>query len=72
MIGSHVDAVMADAIDKGIKGFDYETAYAGIRKNAFGDAEGKNDGRPASTTPTTTGASRKPPKSSARPRTTTS
>ena len=46
MIGSHVDAVMADAIVKGIRGFDYETAYEGIRKNAFGDADGKNEGRP--------------------------
>lgn len=35
MIGSHIDAIIADAVVKKIGGFDVETAYEGIRKNAF-------------------------------------
>ncbi len=35
MIGTHIDAVIADAIVKGVSGLDMETAYAGIRKDAF-------------------------------------
>lgn len=46
MIGSHIDAVMADAIVKNVKGFDYETAYAGIRKNAFEAPPDGSRGRP--------------------------
>jgi predicted alpha-1,2-mannosidase len=35
MVGSHIDAVIADAVVKHIPGFDVETAYEGIRKDAF-------------------------------------
>ena len=35
MVGSHIDAVIADAVVKHIQGFDYNTAYEGIRKDAF-------------------------------------
>lgn len=37
--GSNADVVIADAIVKGVKGFDYERAYAAIRKNATVNAE---------------------------------
>lgn len=35
MVGSHADAMVADAMVKGIKGFDLETAYRALRKDAF-------------------------------------
>jgi predicted alpha-1,2-mannosidase len=35
MIGTHIDAVIADAIVKGVDGLDLETAYAGLHKDAF-------------------------------------
>ena len=35
MVGTHSDAIIADAIVKGIKGFDVATAYAAIRRDAF-------------------------------------
>ncbi len=35
MPGNHADAMVADAMVKGIQGFDYETAYAALRKDAF-------------------------------------
>lgn len=35
MIGDHAAAAIADAWVKGIRGFDVEKAYEGIRKNAF-------------------------------------
>lgn len=35
MIGTHADAVVADAIVKGFKGFDYDTAYAAVWKDAM-------------------------------------
>ena len=35
MIGDHCSAVLADAYIKGIRDFDYEKAYEGMRKNAF-------------------------------------
>lgn len=46
MVGTHVDAVIADAVVRGVRGFDVETAYAGMRKHAFeaGDEAG-NYGR---------------------------
>lgn len=46
MIGTHLDAVFADAIVKGIRNFDVEAAYAAMRKNAtqVGDEAG-NYGR---------------------------
>ena len=34
MIGTHIDAVVADAVVKGITGFDRSAAYAGILKDA--------------------------------------
>jgi predicted alpha-1,2-mannosidase len=42
MVGTHIDAVFADAAVRGIQGFDLETAYQGMRKHAFevGDAHG--------------------------------
>ena len=46
MIGTHLDAVVADAVARGITGFDLETAYEAMVKNAtqVGDDEG-NYGR---------------------------
>lgn len=35
MPGNHSNAMLADAMVKGIKGFDYETAYAALRKDGF-------------------------------------
>ena len=35
MVGSHIDAVIADAVTKHIQGFDVNAAYEGIRKDAF-------------------------------------
>jgi predicted alpha-1,2-mannosidase len=35
MIGTHADAVIADAYVKGFRGFDVELAYEAMRKNAF-------------------------------------
>ena len=35
MIGDHVASVVADAYVKGIRGFDVEKAYEGLRQNAF-------------------------------------
>lgn len=35
MIGTHADAVIADAYVNGFRGYDLETAYQAIRKNAF-------------------------------------
>lgn len=46
MIGTHIDAVMADAVTKGCRSFDWEAAYTALRRNAFdvGDAD-ENYGR---------------------------
>jgi len=41
MIGTHIDAVIADAIVKGIGGFDREAAYAGMVKHANTPIEGE-------------------------------
>ena len=35
MIGDHCSVVLADAYVKGVRNFDYEKAYEGMRKNAF-------------------------------------
>jgi predicted alpha-1,2-mannosidase len=35
MVGTHADAMIADAIVKGIPGFDVQTAYEALRKDAF-------------------------------------
>ena len=35
MIGSHGDVMIAEAVNRGIEGFDYKEAYEAIRKNAF-------------------------------------
>ena len=35
MPGTYADTMIADAMVKGIKGFDYETAYEALRKDAF-------------------------------------
>ncbi len=41
MIGTHIDAVIADAVVKGCRSFDLESAYAALCRNAFdvGDAD---------------------------------
>jgi len=46
MVGTHVDAVIADAVVRGVRGFDVERAYEGMRKHALevGDDAG-NYGR---------------------------
>lgn len=41
MIGTHIDAVIADACVKGIGGFDREAAYAGMVKHANTPVEGE-------------------------------
>ena len=46
MIGSHVDAVYADAIAKNIGGFDREKVYANLRKHAFDRPPNGSMGRP--------------------------
>jgi predicted alpha-1,2-mannosidase len=35
MIGTHMDAIIADAVTKGERGFDIEAAYTAMRRNAF-------------------------------------
>ena len=35
MVGTHVDAVLANALARGFKGFDIQKAWAGVKKNAF-------------------------------------
>lgn len=35
MIGTHVDAVIANALVRGFRGFDVDKAWDGVRKNAF-------------------------------------
>ena len=35
MIGDHASAVLADAVVKGVRGFDVAAAYEGVRRNAF-------------------------------------
>jgi predicted alpha-1,2-mannosidase len=44
MVGTHSDAVIADAIVKGIPGFDVATAYAAIRHDAFDIGAGPSGG----------------------------
>ena len=44
MVGTHADAMVADAMVKGIRGFDLQTAYAAIRKDAFGVGTSEQDG----------------------------
>ncbi|HZZ43920.1 MAG TPA: GH92 family glycosyl hydrolase [Tepidisphaeraceae bacterium] len=46
MIGSHIDAVFADAAAKGIAGFDLAGAYEGMRKDAFVAGPSDAIGRP--------------------------
>ncbi|MEM7272859.1 MAG: GH92 family glycosyl hydrolase [Actinomycetota bacterium] len=41
MIGTHIDAVLADAYVKGIP-FDADTALVGLRRHAYEDADGTN------------------------------
>jgi putative alpha-1,2-mannosidase len=43
MIGTHADAVIADAFLKGYRDYDTEEAYQAIRKNAFVPPEGDTD-----------------------------
>ena len=45
MIGSHGDAIVADAYFKGVRGFDAAEAYAAVRKDATVDATGGWAGR---------------------------
>lgn len=42
MIGTHADAVIADAYVNGFRGYDQEEAYKAIRKNAFSVPGGDN------------------------------
>ena len=35
MIGTHVDAVLANALERGFKQFDVSQAWAGVKKNAY-------------------------------------
>jgi predicted alpha-1,2-mannosidase len=48
MPGSHADAMIADAMSKGVPGFDYDLAYRALRQDAFetsvgGNSAGKRD-----------------------------
>ena len=47
MIGTHIDAVIADAIVKGIDGLDLATAYAGLLKDAMVNPRESDRGRQA-------------------------
>jgi predicted alpha-1,2-mannosidase len=47
MIGTHIDAVIADGIVKGIDGLDLQAAYEGLRKDAFVNPSEKDCGRQA-------------------------
>jgi predicted alpha-1,2-mannosidase len=40
MIGTHADSLVAEAIDKGFKGFDYGLAYAAVYKDAMTPPDG--------------------------------
>ncbi|MDB5327835.1 MAG: alpha 2-mannosidase [Phycisphaerales bacterium] len=44
MPGTHSNILVADAMVKGIKGFDYDTAYAAVRKDSFEAPKGRFDG----------------------------
>ena len=44
MIGTHADAVIADAYVKGFRGYDVELAYEAVRKNAFQPPYGDSGG----------------------------
>ena len=43
MIGDHCSVVLSDAYVKGIRNFDYQQAYEGMRKNAFETPAGFHD-----------------------------
>lgn len=45
MIGTHADAVLADAYVKGVRGFDAATAYEAMYKNAMTPPEGDDKNR---------------------------
>lgn len=45
MIGTHSDSVIADAIVKGLKGFDLNKAYSAMYKNAMVESRDFNQGR---------------------------
>jgi predicted alpha-1,2-mannosidase len=45
MIGTHIDAVIADAVTKNITGFDVESAFEGMMKHAMHKAPSDNQGR---------------------------
>ncbi len=45
MIGTHADAVVADAVAKGVKGFDYEKAYKACMKDAMVPSQGDSTNR---------------------------
>jgi predicted alpha-1,2-mannosidase len=40
MIGTHADSLVAEAINKGFKGFDYRLAYAAVHKDAMTPPDG--------------------------------
>lgn len=46
MIGTHIDAVFAEAVSKGIEGFDLDAAWTGLRRHAFEAPPGAEVGRP--------------------------
>ena len=45
MIGSHIDAVFAEAVAQGVTGFDLEAAWTGLRRHAFEAPPGPEVGR---------------------------
>ena len=45
MIGTHADSLVAEAISKGFKGFDYGLAYAAVYKDAMTPPDGDNTRR---------------------------
>jgi predicted alpha-1,2-mannosidase len=40
MIGTHADSIVAEAVNKGFKGFDYKLAYAAVYKDAMTPPDG--------------------------------
>jgi putative alpha-1,2-mannosidase len=51
MIGTHADAVVADAVAKGVKGFDIEEAFQACRKDAMVPSVGDSINRWADRAP---------------------
>src|SRR5258708_8061517 len=61
MIGTHADSLVAEAINKGFKGFDYRLAYQAVYKDAMTPPEGDTTRRWFDPEPHTTHEARAAP-----------